>query len=135
MSADHHHAQRSPATRAAANRSFAGAHSLASDPGRSSHHHAGTGSPVLDIGGDVGALIATMDERAAGSELFVRPDHDPRTTVHTGVWERVHDGETVTAAVFPELAAGTYHVLDERGAALRTVEIRGGAVVTIDLRD
>jgi hypothetical protein len=97
-------------------------------------HHAGSGAPVLDIGGDIGALVATMQRTAAGTELFVRPDDDPTTTVHTGVWERHHAGQTVTAAVFPELVAGRYHVLDEHGVPLRTVDIHGGAVATIDLR-
>jgi hypothetical protein len=54
--------------------------------------------------------------------------------VHTGVWDRHEAGTAVTAAVFPELAAGTYHVLDERGVVVRTVDVRGGAVTTIDLR-
>ena len=53
--------------------------------------------------------------------------------MHTGVWERQQAGRRVTAAVFPELREGTYHVLDEHGADIQTVEIRGGSVTTIDL--
>jgi hypothetical protein len=98
------------------------------------HHHAGAGPAVLDIGGDVGALVATMPRGTAGTELFLRPDHDRTTTVHTGVWDRHDAGTDVTAAVFPELRAGTYHVLDEHDAVVQSVEISGGAVTTIDLR-
>jgi hypothetical protein len=98
------------------------------------HHHAGLGAAVLDIGGDTGALVATLDPTMAGTELFLRPDDEPRSTVHTGVWDRHDAGTAVTAAVFPELAAGTYHVLDERGVVVRTVDVRGGEVTTIDLR-
>ena len=98
------------------------------------HHHAGVGAAVLDIGGDIGAVVATLDPTMAGTELFLRPDDEPRSTVHTGVWDRQDTGTAVTAAVFPELAAGTYHVLDERGVVVRTVDVRGGEVTTIDLR-
>ena len=55
--------------------------------------------------------------------------------MHTGVWERTDAGPAVTAAVFPELRDGTYHVLDEHGAVVRTVEVHGGEVATVDLRD
>jgi hypothetical protein len=101
------------------------------------HHHrrAGSGAPVLDIGGDVGALVATTNHGTGGTELYLRPDNDPATTVHTGVWERNDARPPVTAAVFPELREGIYHVLDEHGAAVRTVEINGGEVATIDLRN
>jgi hypothetical protein len=98
------------------------------------HHQGGDSFAVLDIGGDVGALVATMYPGSAGTELFLRPASDPTTTVHTGVWDRRDAGTHVTAALFPELPAGIYHVLDERGRPQRTVEIFGGAVATIDLR-
>ncbi len=122
MSADHHHG-----------------------PDDHHHHHdverreegagpVGAGPAVLDIGGDIGALVATMDDGAAGIELFLRPDHDPTITVHTGVWERPVAGGLTTVAVFPALLAGTYHVLDERGMPVRTVDVDGGKVLSIDLR-
>ncbi len=95
----------------------------------------GLGPAVLDIGGDVGALVATMPDSSVGTELFVRPDDDPLTTVHTGVWERPDAGPGAVAAVFLELRKGTYHVLDESGAAVGAVEIVGGEVATIDLRN
>ena len=56
------------------------------------HHDSGVGPAVLDIGGDIGALVATMNHGEAGTELYLRPVHDPATTVHTGVWERVDAG-------------------------------------------
>ena len=89
---------------------------------------------MLDIGGDIGALVATMPPTAVGTELYLRPIHDPATTVHTGVWERVQAGPVVTVALFPELREGTYHLLNEHGAAVHSVEIVGGEVATIDLR-
>jgi hypothetical protein len=105
------------------------------------HHHGEDGRPVglgpavLDIGGDIGALVATMPSRSVGTELYLRPEDNPSTTVHTGVWERHHAGPGVTAAVFLELRQGTYQVLDEHGAPVRAIEIVGGEVATIDLRN
>jgi len=97
------------------------------------HGAVGSGPAVLDIGDEVGALVATMPRGCAGTELFVRRADDQTSTVHTGVWERRQAGRSVTAAVFPELREGTYHVLDENGVDIHTVEIRGGSVTTIDL--
>jgi hypothetical protein len=97
------------------------------------HGAVGSGPAVLDIGDDIGALVATMPRDSAGTELFVRRADDQTSTVYTGVWERQQAGRRVTAAVFPELREGTYHVLDENGADIHTVEIRGGVVTTIDL--
>jgi hypothetical protein len=131
----------SPATQADHGRSGAGASSLAgvhdTPHHHGAHHHHGPvdgGPPVLDIGGDVGALVATMADDTVGTELFLRPADAPRSTVHTGVWPRRLGSDTVTVAVFPELTEGMYHVLGEDGGELRPVEVRGGAVTTIDLR-
>jgi hypothetical protein len=102
------------------------------------HHHdqhqVGRGAAVLDIGGDVGALLARMDPKAAGTELHLRSEHEPPISVHTGVWERSQGSAMVTVALFPELLAGTYWVLDGNGAAMRRVEITGGKLASLDLR-
>ena len=60
-----------------------------------------------------------MDHGTAGTELFVRPTS---RSDHHGAYRRVGrdvDGEEMTAAVFPELAAGTYDILDAVGGTLR----------------
>ena len=91
------------------------------------------GPPVLDIGGDIGALVATMTSETAGLELHLRSEHHPPVSVHTGVWDRHLGDRTVTAAVFCELVEGTYWVLDAAGTQIRRVEITGGELATIDL--
>jgi hypothetical protein len=93
------------------------------------------GAPVLDIGGDIGAMVATTPSRAAGTELHLRSEHEPPISIHTGVWERRVGADRVTAAVFAELVAGTYSVLDEGGDAMCQVKVRGGELTQIDLRD
>jgi hypothetical protein len=111
------------------------------DHGHHDHEHGGehagpvgTGPAVLDIGGDVGALVARMDPETLGTELFLRPDADPTTTVHTGVWERREAGHVVAVAVFAELPAGGYRVLDRGADTGRRVDVRGGTVANLDLR-
>jgi hypothetical protein len=92
------------------------------------------GPPVLDIGGNIGALVATMDPDMAGTELHLRSEHQLPIDIHTGVWHRSVNGTTTTAAVFAELIEGTYWVLDPTGTAIRPVTIRGGELAGIDLR-
>jgi hypothetical protein len=86
---------------------------------------------VLDIGGDVGALVLRTPAELAGREIHARPagrsgvtDH----TVHTEVRERHLAGSTVYAAVFPALPAGPWQVLPLEDGAPRSVNIRGGQV-------
>jgi len=97
-------------------------------------YHVHGGAPALDIGGDIGAMVATMDRAALGTELHLRSEHEPPLSVHTGVWERQQGDEIVVAAVFAELVEGTYLVLDRKGEAVQRVEVEGGKVATIDLR-
>jgi len=92
------------------------------------------GGPVmLDIGDDVGALLAFMDAELIGTELHVRRLDEARTT-HTGVWERDLGPRRVVVAVFPALREGVYDVLGANGAPTRSVTIAGGGVVELDLR-
>ena len=95
--------------------------------------HVHGGPPVLDIGGDIGALVAKMDPAAAGTELHLRSEHEPPISIHTGVWHRAGQDQ-LTAAVFAELREGTYRVLAPGGGTLVSVDIVGGALTTIDLR-
>jgi hypothetical protein len=94
--------------------------------------HVHGGAMVLDIGGSVGALHVVLDEGWLGRELFLATD-DPSFTAHTGVWVRHVGGEHVASALFAELEAGTYRILDAEGATLETVEVTGGEVVEADL--
>ena len=113
-----------------------------------SHHHHGGGAAVgsgearpidgpvaLDIGGNIGAVIARLDDDLEGTELPILslddPDWDPHT--HTGVWRRTLGGTTVVVAVYPQLPEGRYRisVADRRSADL---VVTGGEVTNIDLR-
>ena len=63
------------------------------------------GPVVVDIGGDVGALIVRLDHELLGTELHLRQDGWTHT-VHTGVWDRPLGDRMVTVAVYPALVRG-----------------------------
>ena len=79
------------------------------------------GPVVVDIGGEVGALIAHLDDRLWGEELFLRPTADPSTP-------------DAVVAVFPALVEGRYAVLDGAGTPTTEILITGGVVTELDLR-
>jgi hypothetical protein len=87
-------------------------------------------NPLLDIGGDVGALIAYLPRLTASGELDVQPEGQPEGRFHTGVHQR--NGTWV--AVFPEVVEGWYELLDDAGRTLVRVVVIGGEVREVDLR-
>jgi len=91
------------------------------------------GPVVVDIGGDVGALIVRLDRALLGTELHLHQDGWTHT-VHTGVWDRPLGDQMVTVAVYPALVEGTYEILGRDGAVRRVVGIEGGRVAELDLR-
>ena len=86
--------------------------------------------PVLDIGGDVGALIVHLPELTASGELTVQPAGNPAGHFHTGVHER---GDA-WVAIFPELVEADYELIDDEGHWLADVTVTGGEVGELDLR-
>jgi hypothetical protein len=110
----------------------------------SSHgHHEVTKAPqggpvVLDVGGNIGAMIVHLDSEWLGHEIHVRrirPDGSlANATVHTGVWERPMGPALMVVAVFCELVEGSYQLLDQHRQSVMVVEIVGGQVVEHDLR-
>jgi len=89
---------------------------------------------VLDIGGDVGALIlyttAVDDER----EIEVSSVDDATRHSHTAVHRRDAGGQTVYAGIYPELIAGTYRIRVDRPGLVDQVTIVGGQVAEVDWR-
>ncbi len=87
----------------------------------------GPGSVVLDIGGDVGALIIITPARMAGEEIHVSPRQDPQGRTHALVRERRAGQASCHAAVYPALRAGDYTIWRDTGNPAGTVRIDGGA--------
>jgi hypothetical protein len=98
--------------------------------------HAGHGAgdwPVLDVGGEVGALVVRLAAMPVGGELEAQPAGDPSRRFHTGVHVREVGGRSVPVALFPAVSAGMYEVLDDQLATLAVVEVGGGRVAELDL--
>ena len=112
--------------------------------------YAGQGSVLLDIGGNVGALVVTAPREAVGLEVEIRPagthghhhhdhhqdgdhshHHDPGHLPHVAVVNRPVAGDTVPSLVYPELVEGRYELcLKGTDDVLVTVDVTGGAVTT-----
>lgn len=95
------------------------------------NRHAGQGPVLLDIGGDVGALVVRAPTSLAGQEIEIRPvgrpapDHLP----HVAVVGRPTGNGVAHSAVFGELTEGTYELyLRPAGPVALWVTIIGGEV-------
>ena len=99
------------------------------------HAHAAPGAvPVLDIAGDVGALLVYLEGPTPSGELEARPLGAPAARFHTGVHAREQFGTTRHVALYPEVTKGTYEILDDAFDPIAVVEVRGGTVTELDLR-
>jgi hypothetical protein len=87
------------------------------------------GSVVLDIGGEVGALVLRASPDLDGEEIDLRPDDPDTPHTHSAVRERRLPTGSMYAAVYPALTAGGYTVV----GSTQRVEIHGGQVTEVDL--
>lgn len=104
--------------------------------------HAGQGSVLLDIGGDVGALVVAMPPSMVGVEIEIDRvggglhhghghghGHAHGHRAHVAVVDRPVPGGTQPSLVFPELLEGTYELFDKgTDDVLMTAEVTGGQV-------
>lgn len=100
------------------------------------HHQYGpsaTASVVLDIGGDIGALILEADAAHLGREIEISrapqegEQQEPRT--HSMVRER-HTTPPTYDAVYPDLREGEYTVWADADEPAGTVTVTGGQIST-----
>jgi hypothetical protein len=113
---------------------------------------------VLDIGGDIGALILYTDAAYNGREIEVSPmdepdhghghehehddghehdhahghEHGHRT--HTAIHERRSGGRVTYAGIYVELKAGSYRIWTDDPSLPDRVTIIGGQVAEVDWR-
>jgi hypothetical protein len=108
--------------------------------GARSPHHAAAGHPapgvssLLDIGGDVGALVVYLPAPPPSGELEACPAGQPAARFHTGVHLRDTGVGPAHVALFPEVVEGSYDLLDEAGSPLARIDVAGGRVSELDLR-
>lgn len=121
--------------------------------------HAGQGPVLLDIGGDVGALVVTMPPETADLEVEIRPagasagraghdhhhhphrhDHDhphahdhASPYPHVGVVGRPTADGTHYSLVYPAVTAGDYELCPIPGdEVVLTATVVGGEVTELD---
>ena len=98
------------------------------------HHHtfapSETASVMLDVGGDVGALVLYVAASELGREIEVsRVGGGLRQ--HAAVRERHLDHGTVCCVVIPGLTAGQYTVWADRTVPAGTVTVAGGTITEV----
>ena len=91
--------------------------------------HASQAAVVLDIGGDVGALVLYTGAEDDEAEIDISPGTDPAAPrSHNQVHPRRAPAGVVYSAVYPALAAGEYTLWRDERTPEATVTIRGGQV-------
>jgi hypothetical protein len=87
---------------------------------------------VLDIGGDVGALIVYADIAMLGVEVEISPTGRDDRRSHKDVLQRQINGRPAYTAVFDRLGEGTYTLWVDGIARARGVAVRGAAITELD---
>jgi len=113
------------------------------DTAHAENPYAGQGSVLLDIGGEVGAVVVTMPVEMEGVEVEIRPSHHPSHQhahhhshprdhhPHVAVVNRPVEGGLLPSLVFPEVSEGDYGLFLKESAVRRlTVSVAGGRVTT-----
>lgn len=85
------------------------------------------GTVMLDIGGDVGALVIVAGAADMGREIEVCPVGGV-TRTHVAVRERHLGSHTMYCAVYPSLPAGPYTIWRDETTPVAEVRIRGAEV-------
>jgi hypothetical protein len=89
---------------------------------------------VLNIGGDIGALVLYTGPEYREREIEVSlVGHDDERT-HTAIHERQFAGRVAFAGVYPELREGDYRVWTDDPTLPDRVTIRGGEISELDWR-
>ncbi len=99
---------------------------------RESHPPPGPAS-LLDIGGDVGAVVVHLPGDTPNGELTACRRGDPAAHFHTGVHLRPVGDDEVWVAVFPHVTEGQYSLLHDDGVEHTPFTVGGGCVTTIKL--
>ena len=95
------------------------------------HGPSGLGTVVMEVGGDVGALVLYTQAGMDGDEIEISRDSEPAARrTHSQVRQRQMGTVTKYAAVYPGLAAGPYTLWRDERAPAASVTITGGQITT-----
>jgi hypothetical protein len=110
------------------------------DPhGHDHDHHVDAHRPheeavVLELGGDLGALVVYTDPSLLHTAIEISADGDDHERSHKDVLERVVAGRSLYAAVFDKVPAGAYTLWHDDVARTRGATVTGGSVTELDWR-
>ena len=91
-------------------------------------------SLVLDIGGDIGAVLVTTGPELAEEEIEISPGVDPTAQrSHNVVHARRHGHIVAYTAVFPGVPAGEYTVWNRDGSPHAAITVHGGQVTQLTM--
>jgi hypothetical protein len=90
---------------------------------------------VLDIGGEIGALVVHAEPQELDLQIEICPSgQEQGKREHQHILERPMPARTMYAAVFTGLRQGSYTLLTHDQIRETGVMIRGGEVTTVDWR-
>ena len=100
------------------------------------HHHgplppSTEGSVVMEVGGDIGAVVVYTPDALAGLEIELALRGDDHQFVHTEVRERQLPDGTIYAGVFPAVPSGEYTLLPVAALPALDVDVEGGYVAEL----
>src|SRR5438067_13556342 len=102
------------------------------------HHHLDhrprTEPVVLELGGELGALLVYTDAGLLHQEIEISPAGDDARRSHKDVLERRVNGRSLHVAVFDRLEHGEYTLWHRDRALARGVSIEGGRIAECDWR-
>jgi hypothetical protein len=91
----------------------------------------GDGTVVLEIGGEIGALVLHTPDELNGTEIDIFRCGEDRPAMHSAVRARHLPGGHVHAAVYPTVPEGDYVVASVGTLPELPVTIRGGYVTEV----
>jgi hypothetical protein len=86
---------------------------------------------VLEIGGELGALIVYTDPVLLHQEIEISPAGEDARRSHKDVLERVVGGRSFYAAVFDQLSDGTYTLWHDGNVRTREARVAGGTIAEL----
>ena len=102
------------------------------EPGMRRMPPRGEGALVLDIGGDVGALILTAPAELVGREIEISPGDQPGQRRHACIRERRGGGTISYAAIYDRLPPARYIIWRNHLTPAATITVTGGQVTSYD---
>jgi hypothetical protein len=97
-------------------------------------HRAHPEHVVLELGGELGALVVYTGPGSHGLEIEISRSGEDRVRSHKDVLERSLGGRPAFAAVFDRLEEGSYTLWVGGAPRARGVEVVGGRVGELDWR-